>query len=253
LPAPAARLLRRAFSKAAAACGTPKVEVTVESDLPVSMGLGSSAAVSVACARALLQAASRPDGPPHVMRVARLMEGEFHGQPSGVDHTCSVQGGLILFRRAARAEGTFKQVKSPRPLKVLVALVGPRGSTREMVAALKARAEQWPARYRRSFQQVGAVAAEGARAVQQGELELLGDLMNENHGLLHGLGLSSAPVDEMVHGLRRMGALGAKLTGAGGQGGAVVGLFLEPEPVMAKLTAQGVRCFTSQLAGPRTL
>ncbi|RKH54299.1 mevalonate kinase, partial [Corallococcus llansteffanensis] len=37
----------------------------------------------------------------------------------------------------------------------------------------------------------------------------------------------------------------------GGDGGAVIGLFLEPEPVVAKLTRDGVRCFASQLAGPR--
>jgi mevalonate kinase len=57
----------------------------------------------------------------------------------------------------------------------------------------------------------------------------------------------------MVHRLRLLGALGAKLTGAGGDGGAVIGLFLEPESAVAQLTRQGVRCFSSQVAGPRAL
>jgi mevalonate kinase len=57
----------------------------------------------------------------------------------------------------------------------------------------------------------------------------------------------------MVYRLRGLGALGAKLTGAGGDGGAVIGLFLEPEPAVAKLLGLGVRCFSSQLAGPRAL
>jgi mevalonate kinase len=56
-----------------------------------------------------------------------------------------------------------------------------------------------------------------------------------------------------VHRLRRAGALGAKLTGAGGDGGAVIALFAEPEPAMARLKAEGVQCFASQLAGPRAL
>ena len=33
----------------------------------------------------------------------------------------------------------------------------------------------------------------------------------------------------------------------------VIGLFLEPEPVVARLTQMGIRCFGSQLAGPRAL
>ncbi|MFY0583748.1 hypothetical protein ACN28S_64075 [Cystobacter fuscus] len=45
-----------------------------------------------------------------------------------------------------------------------------------------------------------------------------------------------------------MGALGAKLTGAGG---AVIGLFHETGPVVHELTRLGIRCFDSQLAGPR--
>jgi mevalonate kinase len=57
----------------------------------------------------------------------------------------------------------------------------------------------------------------------------------------------------MVYQLRGLGALGAKLTGAGGDGGAVIGLFLEPEPAVAKLLKLGVRCFSSLLAGPRAL
>jgi len=53
------------------------------------------------------------------------------------------------------------------------------------------------------------------------------------------------------HRLRNMGALGAKLTGAGGDGGAVIGLFNDTGPVVHELTRLGIRCFDSQLAGPR--
>jgi mevalonate kinase len=64
------------------------------------------------------------------------------------------------------------------------------------------------------------------------------------------MGLSSAGIEDMVHRLRRMGALGAKLTGAGGDGGAVIGLFEDPAPAIARLTREGIRCFSSQIAGP---
>lgn len=247
-------LLTRAFQRAAALCGGPGVKVSVESELPLSMGLGSSAALSVACARTLLKAAGRRDTSREVARIALEMEQEFHGTPSGVDHTTSAEQQLILYKRLpAQSAGRVRVVKSPRPLKVLVALAGERSPTKKTVAALRERQARWPGRYGRLFGQIGTVATEGAKAVEAGDLEALGDAMNVNQGLLAALGLSSPPLEDMVYRLRALGALGAKLTGAGGDGGAVVGLFLEPEPAVAKLLRLGVRCFTSQLAGPRAL
>jgi mevalonate kinase len=247
-------LLTGAFQRAARLCGTPGVKVTMESELPLSMGLGSSAALSVACCRVLLKAAGKKDSPAEVARLALEMEQQFHGTPSGVDHTTSAEQQLILYKRLPnQSSGRARRVKSPRPLKVLVALVGQRSPTKKTVAALRERQARWPARYGRLFQQIGTVATEGAKAVEAGDLEGLGDAMNVNQGLLAALGLSSPPLEEMVYQLRGLGALGAKLTGAGGDGGAVIGLFLEPEPAVAKLLKLGVRCFSSQLAGPRAL
>lgn len=241
--------LERAFSRAAKVTGHPKVHVTLESDLPLSMGLGSSGALSVAVSRVLLEAkTAKPATLDALLKVALEMEKEFHGTPSGVDHTTSALGALVLFHR-----GRATVVKAPRPVRLLVAIVGERPSTKRTVGALRERQARWPARYKRLFLEIGRVAKEGAAAVRSGDLEALGDLMNVNQGLLNAVGLSSEGLEAMVNRLRRHGALGAKLTGAGGDGGAVLGLFREPEPVVAKLLAEGVSCFVSQVAGPRAL
>ena len=47
-------------------------------------------------------------------------------------------------------------------------------------------------------------------------LETLGDLMNVNHGLLCGLGISDESLEWLINAARKAGVLGAKLTGAGG-------------------------------------
>ena len=54
----------------------------------------------------------------------------------------------------------------------------------------------------------------------------LGDLMNLNHGLLSAIGVSTIELDDLVYAARREGALGAKLTGAGG-GGCMIALAEE--------------------------
>jgi mevalonate kinase len=245
------RQLKAAFASACEASGAPALRVTLQSDLPISMGLGSSAALSVSVARLLLQAAGRKVAPREVLRVALAMEREFHGTPSGVDHTCSALGTLIEYRRRPGSEaGRAREVDSPLPVHVVVALVGERTPTRTTVASLRERRERWPERYGRLFDEVGRVVREGVAAVEAGDVEALGDAMNVNHGLLCALGLSSPGIDAMVHRLRGLGALGAKLTGAGGDGGAVIGLFERPAAAVRQLTAEGITCFSSQLAGP---
>ncbi len=241
--------LERAFARAAKRCGYPPISVTLSSEVPVSVGLGSSAALAVAVAHVLLGAKGLTEPKPkQVEELALEMEREFHGTPSGVDHTTSARGELILFEKSR-----VRAVPSPKPLRVLIAVVGERRSTKATVAALRERQAKWKPRYARIFAEIGALSKEGAKAVAKADLEQLGDLMNMNQGLLSSLGLSSEPIEKMVYTLRGMGALGAKLTGAGGDGGAVVALFREPEPAAAKLLAQGVTCFASQLAGPRAL
>ncbi len=246
------KVLKAAFARAMAACGEPGVKVSFDTDLPLSMGLGSSGALSVACSRVLLQAAGRKASASEVAAVAWEMEQEFHGTPSGVDHTTSAMEQLILYRRKPGAEqGRAKVVESPKPVRLVVVMAGARSPTKLTVGALRERQKRWSERYQRIFREIGLLASEGAEAVEEGDLEALGDVMNVNHGLLAALGLSSPGLDDMVHRLRNMGALGAKLTGAGGDGGAVIGLFHETGPAVHELTRLGIRCFDSQLAGPR--
>lgn len=78
--------------------------------------------------------------------------------------------------------------------------------------------------------------------------------MNINHALLYGLGVSDESLDWLINAARKAGALGAKLTGAGG-GGCMIALtederveqVLEAiqraggKPFIARKTDEGVR------------
>jgi mevalonate kinase len=241
--------LLRAFSVAAVAAGRPPFRVSLQSTLPISMGLGSSAALAVALAGVLLRAASgRPASQGKLLELAGAMEVVFHGTPSGVDHACSALGCPIRFRRrGVGGPPLVRRLSLRRPLELLVALAGTRRPTRDTVSSLRQRQARWPARYRRLFREVGRVAEEGALAAEAGDLEALGDAMNVNHGLLAALGVSSPALDGMAGFLREAGALGAKLTGAGGDGGAVVGLFRDGRQARAKLARAGVSVFLSRV------
>jgi mevalonate kinase len=72
--------------------------------------------------------------------------------------------------------------------------------------------------------------------------------MNYNQMLLSGLFLSTPEIERACAVARDAGALGAKLTGAGG-GGAVIALCeADPEPIVSALTGAGFQAFSSSIS-----
>ena len=51
--------------------------------------------------------------------------------------------------------------------------------------------------------------------------KMIGEFMNINHGLLDAIGVNTEELSKMVFAARKSGALGSKLTGAGG-GGSII-------------------------------
>jgi mevalonate kinase len=95
------------------------------------------------------------------------------------------------------------------------------------VADLRQRYEAAAGRYELLFDQVGETAIAARRAIEEGDLELLGQLMNRNQSLLAEMGVSTPELDRLVTAAQEGGALGAKLSGAG-WGGNMIAL-LTPE------------------------
>jgi mevalonate kinase len=75
--------------------------------------------------------------------------------------------------------------------------------------------------YEKLFDQVGKVVLAAREAIENGRIEELGTLMDENHSLLADMGVSSTELDRLVKIAREEGALGAKLSG-GGRGGNII-------------------------------
>ena len=91
----------------------------------------------------------------------------------------------------------------------------------------------------------------GERALAIGDVDGLGRLLDVAHGLLCALRVSSPEIETLVHGARAAGAVGAKLTGAGG-GGAVIALAPgHQHDVIARWRRDGFDGFTTTLGGAR--
>lgn len=216
--------LARAFAALLAVSPSlPPMHVDAESELPPGGGLGSSAALAVAIARAA-EALDDEEADP-VVREARVLERAaawervFHGNPSGIDATAAAKGGIFSY---TRAEGA-RAIAPAEDLILCVGSTGQPSSTRETVALIAARREKHPELVDRSIAAIGSIVSNAILAIEAGDLRAVGDLMNMNQHVLSGLFVSTSELEDLCALARRAGALGAKLTGGGG-GGCVIAL-----------------------------
>ena len=209
-------------------------DLHLEASLPAGAGVGSSAAMAVASARALADAAGHLLTPDQLFEAAMAAERVFHGNPSGLDHAVAIHGGLMHFVRGNPPR--MRPVALGGHFRLLVAQVEAGADTGRMVASVAALREAHPVA-RALCADIGALVADAEAALTAGDRAAVGRLMNLNHGLLSALGVSTAALEAAVHAARTAGALGAKLTGAGG-GGCMVALVTdETAPAVASALA----------------
>lgn len=195
------------------------LSLTVRSDIPIAVGLGSSAAIAVATVAAIGELLGSSLSKEEICSLAYEGERVVHGTPSGVDNNISTYGGILRYEKAVGFE-RYKVDSSP-PL--VIGNTRRRRSTRRMVERVRALRDRNPGIVDSVIDAIGCLSQKGLTALLEGDLPQLGDLMNINHGLLSALGVSTSALDQMAHASRRAGALGAKLTGAGG-GGCIIAL-----------------------------
>jgi mevalonate kinase len=188
----------------------------LEAEVPARAGLGSSAAMAVAIARAV--AARNGAGEDDVLAAAAAAEAVFHKTPSGIDTAVASRGGVGRFDQAAG----WQSIPINGPIELCVGLSGQARQTSDLVGAVAHLCERAPVAHR-LIDALGDLTRAGIAALASGDSEALGHHFNMAHGLLSGLGVSTPKLDALVDAARAAGALGAKLTGAGG-GGAVIAL-----------------------------
>lgn len=197
----------------------PPFLMEVESTIPVASGLGSGAAVAVAGIRGLAAFVERPMTDEQVNAIAFETEKLHHGTPSGIDNTVISFGMPVYFER----EQPIETFKTGHPFQIVIGDTGIPSPTALTVGDVRRAWLKDPQHYNRIFETIGDIAREARKAIESGENEKLGPLMNENHRWLYEIGVSSPELDRLVYAARLAGATGAKLSG-GGRGGNMVAL-----------------------------
>ncbi|MDP1553124.1 MAG: mevalonate kinase [Methanobacteriaceae archaeon] len=203
--------------------GSP-IDIQLEMKMPVGAGLGSSAAVTVATIAALDDFHNRKIEISQIAKVAHKVELTVQGAASPLDTAVSAHGGLIFLSK------NFEIVPLKSDLKdyIVIGYTSNRGNTGEMVAGVKKRRDLHPEIMDPIINSVENITLKAkdmldVETLNTEKMEILGELMNINQGLLDAMGVNILELSKMVYIARDAGAIGSKITGAGG-GGSIIAL-----------------------------
>lgn len=199
----------------------PDATLTVRSTIPIASGLGSGAAVSTALVRALAHFLGHALEPAEVSTLVYEVEKIHHGTPSGIDNTVIAYERPVYFVSTATSGPELLSIGTPFAL--LLADTGLPSPTKSVVSQVRKGWKREPARYEDLFSRIGDIARDARRRMEDGDVNALGGLMDENHRLLARLGVSSDVLNRLADVARAAGAMGAKLSGAG-RGGNLLAL-----------------------------
>lgn len=199
------------------------VQWKIHSTVPQIGGFGSSAALCVAMSRLLLHY----DGEVYsqeVHRLANILEGYFHGHPSGIDTGLSSYPGLTAWYA--------KENDIPEPAIVTLPTIHlvygalPRTlSTHGSVAAIKQGYNSGEINTISTLQKIQSLSEDFIDLLQKGELKekdhfsLFVETTRKVQMLLHKLGLDSHNLKKVLKAAESLGAVAGKMSG-GGMGGA---------------------------------
>lgn len=194
------------------------IRVSIESSIPTSSGLGSSAAIVVAAIAAINCHMDLGLSKKEIASKAHMIEKAVqNGLGSPTDTALATYGGHCLVM------GEVQPIDLP-DLELVVGCTGRPHDTRTEVERVQSLHRRQPEIVGPVFQAIGAISARAVSLMREQRLEELGELMNVNHGLLEALGVGTRDLCDLIYAARGAGhALGAKITGAGG-GGCMIAL-----------------------------
>lgn len=189
-------------------CNIPNTTlIELTSSIPVGRGLGSSAALSIAIARA--------NNCKDIRKIADDCEKFIHGNPSGIDVSQVLSDKPLLFSK----EHGAKSLDFSLDCYLLIIDTGIVGITKYAVERVKENFEI----NKQYIEELGAITEDVIPYLQNKDIVTVGQFMNKSHTLLQKIGVSHPSNDDVVNICKNNGAVGAKLTG-GGDGGCCIAL-----------------------------
>lgn len=211
-------------------------DLTISSEIDPTLGLGSSAAVTIATLGAVqtYAGASLDDTHEKALRIIRKIQ----GRGSGADLAASFMGGMLAYRAEPDVEIT--PLHNPPPLSLKYC--GYKTPTAVVLAQIAERMEGNEIAFKDLYARMGQTAQSAIEAAQTNDWTAFGSALADYQHLMEELGVCDETLADIISEARQDTAvLAAKISGSG-LGDCVVAVGAMPKGfVPAKLAQTGLK------------
>jgi len=214
------------------------LEVTIDSDIPIGVGLGSSSACCVA-ATASIFGLFKEWSSEEILNISIEAEKTIFPDTSGADCTVCTYGGMIEYPSVEKIDNTFD-------LNLLIANSMIPHNTKNSVEKVSKFKENDEERFSQLCDLENGLIDEVIVAMKNNDATTFGLKMSENQKYLEEIQVSNDTLRDMISSLNEI-SLGSKITGAG-DGGCVIALVKnENVSKVPALLGKDKECFSAKI------
>jgi len=201
------------------------LEITIDSDIPIGVGLGSSSACCVAAAASISELFNELSSE-EILKMSIEAEKTIFPDTSGADCTVCTYGGMIEYPSIEKIDNTFD-------LNLLIANSMIPHNTKNSVEKVNKFKENDEERFSQLCDLETKLIDEVITTMKNNDATAFGLKMSENQKYLEEIQISNDTLRDMINSLKEI-SLGTKITGAG-DGGCIIALVKDEN--MDKVTA----------------
>jgi mevalonate kinase len=217
------------------------IKISIKSEIPAGVGLGSSSACCVAAASSILGLFAKPSNE-QTLKIAIDAEKTIFENTSGADSNICVYGGIMEY-----SKNGIKKLDLKPKFKLVIANSKVVHSTSQVVARVKQYKEKKPDVFSVLCDNEASLIEEALQDLKKNDIKSLGKKMLVNQAHLEKIGVSSEILDSMLDSISDV-AYGAKITGAG-DGGCIIALVdgKNLDKTLDVLRSKKYECFAADI------
>ena len=218
------------------------IEIIVESDIPLGVGLGSSSACCVAGAAAISRLFKKTSKE-EILELAIKAEKTIFENTSGADCTVCTYGGIMEYDK----KNGFNKIESEPNFQLVIANSNIEHSTESVVTRVKQFKEKDETRFSTLCNNESKLVKEVLTLLKENNIKELGKKVIQNQEYLETIGISNDKLRNMIQ-IGQNESFGAKITGAGG-GGCIFSLTDESnlKHTMKQFKDKNFDCFSVKI------
>jgi len=214
------------------------LEITIDSDIPIGVGLGSSSACCVAAAASISELFNELSSE-EILKMSIEAEKTIFPDSSGADCTVCTYGGMIEYPSIEKIDNTFD-------LNLVIANSMIPHNTKNSVEKVNKFKENDEDRFSQLCDLENGLIDEVIVAMKNNDATTFGLKMSENQKYLEEIQVSNDTLRGMISSLKEI-SLGTKITGAG-DGGCVIALVKDENvSKVPALLPKDKECFSAKI------